>query len=77
LRGILILSTPDRARDRLESCVYRLYIEPVHDGFEWDEDKADANSKTHGISFDEAAEFFYDSNRVEELDEGHSEDEGL
>lgn len=45
-------------------------------GFTWDDDKADRNLKDHGVSFDEAADTFYDPNRVELFDEGHSEDEG-
>ena len=44
-------------------------------GFTWDDDKADRNLQDHGVSFDEAADAFYDSNRVELFDEGHSEDE--
>jgi len=53
-----------------------VYIDPVRDGFEWDEVKADTNSRIHGVSFDEATDVFYDPNRVEIFDEGHSEDEG-
>ena len=45
-------------------------------GFEWDETKADANFRTHSVSFEEAADVFYDPNRVELFDEGHSEEEG-
>jgi uncharacterized DUF497 family protein len=53
-----------------------VYINPVREGFEWDDDKAGANFGIHGVSFDEAAEVFYDSNRVELFDEGHSANEG-
>lgn len=48
----------------------------MRDGFEWDDDKADTNSRIHGVGFDEAADVFYDPNRVELFDEGHSEEEG-
>jgi len=48
----------------------------MRNGFEWDEAKAKTNSATHGVSFDEAVEAFYDANRVELFDEGHSEEEG-
>ena len=44
-------------------------------GFAWDDDKAEQNERDHGVSFDEAADAFYDPNRVELFDEGHSEDE--
>jgi len=44
-------------------------------GFEWDEDKANRNLEDHGVSFEEAADVFFDPARVELFDEGHSEDE--
>ena len=44
-------------------------------GFAWDDDKAEQNERDHGVSFDEAADAFYDPNRVELFDEGHSEGE--
>ena len=43
--------------------------------FTWDDDKAEQNHRDHGVSFDEAADAFYDPNRVELFDEGHSEAE--
>ena len=43
--------------------------------FTWDDDKAEQNHRDHGVSFDEAADVFYDPNRVELFDEGHSQDE--
>jgi len=48
----------------------------MRDCFEWDEAKADTNFRTHGVSFDEAADIFYDSDRVDLFDEGHSEEDG-
>jgi len=32
---------------------------PVPTGFEWDEDKSNANLVKHGISFDDASDIFY------------------
>ena len=43
--------------------------------FEWDETKAAANFKAHGVSFDEAVEAFFDPNAVEGFDREHSIDE--
>lgn len=43
--------------------------------FEWDEDKARANWKKHGISFETAALVFEDEERIEIFDGGHSIDE--
>ena len=43
--------------------------------FEWDENKATANFKKHGVSFDEAATSFGDPLAAIFLDEGHSLDE--
>jgi uncharacterized DUF497 family protein len=43
--------------------------------FEWDAAKAALNLKTHGISFDEAVEVFFDPNAVEGFDAQHSNDE--
>ena len=44
-------------------------------GFEWDDTKADANKKKHGVSFAEAATAFNDLQALELFDEDHSEDE--
>jgi uncharacterized protein len=44
-------------------------------GFEWDDEKAAANLRKHGVSFGEAAEVFYDPNVVSGEDAGHSHDE--
>src|SRR5437879_4457328 len=48
----------------------------LHDNFEWDEDKARANLKKHGVSFDDAALVLADeeasSFHVEEYDDQHS-----
>ncbi len=37
--------------------------------FEWDEKKAAANSRMHGISFDEAAKVFNDPFVIEDIDD--------
>ena len=41
--------------------------------FEWDEIKAQINKQKHGISFEQALKVFEDENRLEEIDEKHSE----
>lgn len=43
--------------------------------FEWDDEKAKANLKKHGVPFETAAKVFLDKNRIEIYDEAHSEDE--
>ena len=43
--------------------------------FEWDGRKAAANLKKHGVTFDEAAEVFYDPDVVEDYDPAHSDAE--
>lgn len=43
--------------------------------FEWDERKAAANIKKHGVSFDEAKSAFYDERARLIDDPDHSEDE--
>jgi uncharacterized DUF497 family protein len=43
--------------------------------FEWDDKKAIANVKKHGVTFGEATEVFYDPNALEGSDPEHSEDE--
>lgn len=40
--------------------------------FEWNEEKAAANLKTHGVSFEEAIEVFFDPDAVEGFDAEHS-----
>jgi uncharacterized protein len=40
--------------------------------FEWDAKKASKNFAKHGVSFDEAAEVFYDPDAVEGYDARHS-----
>ena len=42
---------------------------------EWDDNKAEANYKKHGIRFRVAARIFLDENRFEDYDELHSENE--
>jgi uncharacterized DUF497 family protein len=44
--------------------------------FEWNDQKALANVKRHGVTFGEATEVFYDPNAVEGSDPEHSKDEG-
>ena len=43
--------------------------------FEWDDAKAAANLKKHGVSFDEASTVFYDPHALVVDDEKHSYDE--
>ena len=43
--------------------------------FEWDEEKNRINKRKHNISFETAEKVFADENRVEWLDEYHSDDE--
>ena len=43
--------------------------------FTWDPKKALRNLKDRGVSFEEAIGTFQDEGRVEQFDEGHSEDE--
>lgn len=43
--------------------------------FEWDSEKADANLRKHGISFDEAKTAFDDLFSVDFFDPDHSKDE--
>ena len=41
--------------------------------FEWDPEKAEANPRKHGVSFEEAASVFYDGLAVEFYDDENSE----
>ena len=41
--------------------------------FEWNQAKATANLKKHGISFEEAKSVFYDECAIQFYDESHSE----
>ena len=43
--------------------------------FIWDKDKAEANSRKHGVYFTEAKTVFYDSNARMIFDPDHSEEE--
>src|SRR5882724_11513467 len=43
--------------------------------FEWDAQKAAANLRKHGVSFEEARTVFFDENALLRPDEGHSDDE--
>ncbi|MFN5349623.1 MAG: BrnT family toxin [Polaromonas sp.] len=47
----------------------------VNLSFEWDERKAAANAKKHGVSFDEAKSVFVDDQAKLIADPDHSEDE--
>lgn len=42
---------------------------------EWDDNKAAINKRKHGIRFELAARIFLDENRIDYLDEEHSDDE--
>ena len=52
---------------------YNMRMKKLH--FEWDERKATANVKKHGISFEEAKTAFYDEQAKLINDPDHSEDE--
>ncbi|MBV9924415.1 MAG: BrnT family toxin [Acidobacteria bacterium] len=43
--------------------------------FEWDDAKAAANLRKHGVSFEEAAEVFCDPNASDDYDPEHSDEE--
>ena len=43
--------------------------------FEWDDDKADANEKKHGVSFTEAETVFGDALALTGYDPDHSDEE--
>jgi uncharacterized DUF497 family protein len=43
--------------------------------FDWDDNKAEANKKKHGVSFAEAATAFSDPNAIEFLDAKNSDKE--
>ena len=42
---------------------------------EWDDAKNEKNFKKHKIYFEDAARIFLDDNRIDYLDENHSDDE--
>ena len=44
----------------------------LHHEFEWDDEKARANERKHGVSFDEAKTCFYDVFAIESHDVVHS-----
>ncbi len=73
----LILSLPwhphPRAVSRVDKYVYYAYPSCV--GFQWDDAKEEANSRKHGVDFDETATTFYDPLALVQLDEAHSEAE--
>ena len=43
--------------------------------FDWEQTKANANSKKHGVTFEEARTVFFDDFAVQFFDEEHSSDE--
>ena len=43
--------------------------------FDWDQAKANANSKKHGVTFEDARTVFYDEFAVQFFDEDHSSTE--
>ncbi|MCP4658752.1 MAG: BrnT family toxin [bacterium] len=43
--------------------------------FEWDQSKATANQRRHGVTFEDASTCFYDPNQVAFFDPEHSEEE--
>ncbi|MBR4703722.1 MAG: BrnT family toxin [Oscillospiraceae bacterium] len=50
---------------------------PIRDSleFEWDEEKAAANLKKHGVDFWDAIRVFDDEDRIEYYDYAHSDEE--
>lgn len=42
---------------------------------EWDQRKASANFKKHGVAFDDAQSVFYDDFAIQFFDDEHSDDE--
>jgi uncharacterized DUF497 family protein len=42
----------------------------VPSGFEWDEDKSNANLVKHGISFDDASDIFYGPVKIQPQQRG-------
>lgn len=53
--------------------MYIINMNTLH--FEWDENKNASNIEKHGVSFEEAASVFYDTNALLEYDVDHSESE--
>ena len=43
--------------------------------FDWDQTKASANSKKHGVTFEEARTVFFDEFAVQFFDDDHSSEE--
>ncbi len=43
--------------------------------FDWDQAKANANSKKHGVTFEQARTVFFDEFAVQFFDEDHSSEE--
>ena len=43
--------------------------------FEWDDEKNRINKRKHNVDFNDAAKVFGDENRIEWLDEEHSDEE--
>ena len=43
--------------------------------FEWDDEKNQINLRKHGLDFIDAAQVFFDENRIERRDEFHSDGE--
>ena len=43
--------------------------------FEWDDEKNQIILSKHGVDFTDAAQIFFDDNRIERRDEEHSDDE--
>jgi len=43
--------------------------------FEWDDEKNQINLRKHKVDFSDATQVFFDENRIERLDEFHSDDE--
>lgn len=52
---------------------------PIHHNFEWDDDKAEANERKHGVSFYEAADILMDPDgdhfHIDDDDSAHADGE--
>ncbi len=68
-------SLPDARFSTLDGVCIACVHSSMRRRFEWDDEKAERNFRDHGIHFEEAIDAFFDPNRVELFDEGHSEDE--
>ena len=60
-----------RRLDDHQICSYNVVMSGLR--FEWNPEKAEANRKKHGVTFEEARSVFYDDHAIEFYDDEHSE----